>query len=491
MTDAGGTPDVTTGGAAENTRGDTRDAADRPDTARHGNDPLTLLADERTGLIRRIDLLEPEPWWPDGLTICSAEVSSPYRLLPWPADRVSTGTAFGDPGRAEMSAVGEAVERYCGNFVPAGLLRSSYRRLREPALDPARLALYGDAQHAEPGFPFTPFTADLEVLWTRGRDLRDGTPAWLPASLVYVNYFTPPRADEPPTNYAMLAGIAAGPSARAARTAALEEVIERDATVVWWAGELPARPVTGAGHPAAPLLPEAEPGWYRAAGASGSCRYRVVAIPTVFEVAVVGVLLDDPRTGIAVFGVAARPDPAEAVRKALAEAVTLRRYALGLIDPEGEIWAAAAAGVIDARIFKPHRADRRYADDYRGDFRDVVDLGCHSQLWLDPRMRAHLAPITACTDAIALADLPHVDGDVLDGYLERVAARGLDAYAADLTTPDIAAAGLSVARVIVPGAYSNAPAAFPFLGGHRLRDDPARLGLRAADRVNLVPLPHT
>ncbi|GAA2896683.1 hypothetical protein GCM10010517_61670 [Streptosporangium fragile] len=479
MTDAGGTADGTAG------------AADRPDTAWTGNDPLTVLADDRTGLIRRLDHLEPEPWWPDGLTICSAEVSSPYRLLPWPADRVATGTAFGDPGRAVMSAVGEAVERYCGNFVPAGLLRSSYRKLREPALDPARLALYSDGQHAEPGFPFTPFTADLEVLWTRGTDLADGTPAWLPASLVYVNYLSPPREDEPPTNYAMLAGIAAGPSARAARTAALEEVIERDATVVWWANALPARPVTGAGHPATPLVPEAEPGWYRADGAAGSCRYRVVVIPTVFEVAVLGVLLDDPETGIAAFGVAARPDPAEAVRKALAEAVTLRRYALGLLDPDGEIWAAAAAGVIDPRVFKPHRTDRRYADDYRSDFRDVVDLGCHSQLWLDPRMRGHLAPITASADAVALADLPRVDGDPLDGYLKRVTARGLGAYAADLTTPDVASAGLSVARVIVPGAYSNAPAAFPFLGGNRLREDPARLGLRPADHVNFVPLPHT
>ncbi|WP_449064721.1 YcaO-like family protein [Planomonospora algeriensis] len=491
MTDAGGTPGATADGTAEDPGGDTMGAADRPEAAQADNDPLTLLADERTGLIRRLDLLEPEPWWPDGLAICSAEVSSPYLLLPWPADRVATGTAFGDPTRAAMSAVGEAVERYCGNFVPAHLLRSSYRRLREPALDPARLALYSDAQHTEPGFPFAPFTADLEVLWTRGTDLVDGTPAWLPASLVYVNYFTAPRTGEPPTNYAMLAGIAAGPSARAARTAALEEVIERDATVVWWSGELPARPVTGADHPAAPLLPETEPGWYRAAGATGNCRYRVVAIPTVFEVAVLGVLLDDPETGITVFGVAARPDPAEAVRKALAEAVTLRRYALGLIDPDGEIWAAAAAGVIDPRIFKPHRPDRRYADDYRSDFRDVVDLGCHSQLWLDPRMREHLTPITACTDAIALADLPRVDGDVLDGYLKRVTAQGLGVYAADLTTSDIASAGLSVARVIVPGAYSNAPAAFPFLGGHRLREDPARLGLRAADQVNLVPLPHT
>jgi ribosomal protein S12 methylthiotransferase accessory factor len=448
-------------------------------------EPVNVLVDDRTGLIRRVDFLEPEPWWPAGLTVCTAEVASPYRLLPWPADRVATGTAFGAPERARLSAIGEAVERYCGNFVPAGLRRAAYRDLREPAVDPAALALYSDAQHAMPGFPFPPFTRDLEVLWTWGVDLADDTPALLPASLVYVNYLTPPRVNEPPTNYAMLAGIAAGPTLAAARTAALEEVVERDATVIWWANALPARPVTGVGHP---LDPEAEPGWYRAAG---DCRYRVVAIPTVFEIAVLGVLLDDPETGIAALGVAARPDPAEAVAKALAEAVTLRRYALGLLDPEGEIWAAADAGVIDRRVFKPYRRDRAYASSYRADFRDVVDLGCHSQLWLDPRMRAHLTPITASADPIALDDLPRMDGDPLDGYLKRIAAQGLSAYAADLTTPDVAAAGLSVARLIVPGAYSNAPAAFPFLGGRRLKEDPVRLGHPPAAVVNPVPLPHT
>lgn len=448
-------------------------------------DHMTLI-DDRTGLIRRVDALEPEPWWPDGLTVCTAEVSSPHRLLPWPADRVSTGTAFGDPDRARMSATGEAVERYCGNFVPADLRRSSYHALREPAVDPAALALYSDDQYRE--LPFVPFTRDLEVLWTRGVNLTDGAPVWLPASLVYVNYLAPPREDEPPTGYAMLAGIAAGPTARAARTAALEEVIERDATVIWWANGLPARPVSGADQLLEPL---AAPGWYRGRGAAGQCSYRVVEIPTVFEVSVIGVLIDDPETGIAALGVAARPDPAEAVAKALAEAVTLRRYALGLLDPDGEIWAAADAGVIDRRMFKPHREDRAYLLDYRADFRDVVDLGCHSQLWLDPAMRVHLAPITDSDDVVALTDLPRLDGDPHDEYLKRLAVQNLNAYAADVTTSDVAAAGLSVARVVVPGAYSNAPAAFPFLGGSRLYDDPMRLGHRAAETLNPVPLPHT
>ncbi|GAA0957135.1 YcaO-like family protein [Actinocorallia libanotica] len=459
------------------------------------------LIDARTGVIAHFIEADPEPWWPPGLSVCATHVGDLASLLPWPADRVSTGTAFGDPARARMSAIGEAVERYCGNFVPDTLIRASHRELTgagHRAVDPAELALYSPAQYAEPGCPFTPFTPDLPVLWTTGATLPSEEPVHVPASLVYINYHQPPRTAEPVTNFVMLAGIAAGPDDRAARTAALEEVVERDATVVWWANRLPARPVDVAHPRLAPYLapaPGAGPGWATATGVRSPIRYRVVALPTVFDVAVLGVLLDDPGHRVSVLGVAARPDPADAVLKALAEAVTLRRYALGLLDPDGDIWVSAREGTIPIEFFHAHRADRRYTDSYRPDFRDVVDLSCHSQIWLDPRLRPHLAPITGSDRVIGLDELPRIEGDPYEAYLERLARAGLTAHAVDVTTSDIAALGLRATRVVVPGAYSNAPAAFPFLGGDRLRTDPVRLGLRTAptrdDEFNLVPLPHT
>uniref|UniRef100_UPI001C3F2CB2 YcaO-like family protein n=1 Tax=Herbidospora sakaeratensis TaxID=564415 RepID=UPI001C3F2CB2 len=141
--------------------------------------------DPRTGVITRLDRVPPEPWWPAGLDVCTASVAAISGFLPWPADRVATGTAFHDPERALAGAAGEAIERYCGNFVPAGLRRATYTDLvaaGENALDPATLALYSASQYAEPGCPFVPFTADLPVLWIRGATL-EGPPVWVPASL--------------------------------------------------------------------------------------------------------------------------------------------------------------------------------------------------------------------------------------------------------------------------------------------------------------------
>ncbi|MCA9863720.1 MAG: hypothetical protein KC432_11890, partial [Thermomicrobiales bacterium] len=64
----------------------------------------------------------------------------------------------------------------------------------------------------------------------------------------------------------------------------------------------------------------------------------------------------------------------------------------------------------------------------------------------------------------------------------------------DITTPDIASAGLRVVRVIAPGTVGNAPAAFPFLGRDRVRRIPVELGWRETaldeDELNYFPLPH-
>jgi ribosomal protein S12 methylthiotransferase accessory factor len=448
------------------------------------------LVDARTGLLSSVDPVAHDPAWPDSLVMMVGQVAHIGRHLPWPADRVATGTAFDDHTAARRSAIGEAVERYCGNFVPGGLRRASYVELRaggEAALDPAAVCLYSRRQYADAASPFVPFTEDLPVLWARGYRLRDGAPVWLPASLVWVNYFVGPRTDEPRTNFVVYAGIATGTSRRDAERAALEEIIERDATEVWWRAR---GPVTG-------LRTDTSPG---AAAAFATrrpspLRYHAVWVPTVFGVPVVGVLVIDPEQDVVGLGLAARPDPVAALRKALAEAVSLRSYALGLADPDGTVWQAIHAGLVDPTPFHPWRADRAYLDSYRPDFRDVLDLGCQSQVYLDPRTRPWLAALTDPPDQLPVENLPVVPGEPRQAYLHRLAAEGIEAYGIDLTTPDVAAAGLRVVRVIAPGTYSNAPAAFPFLGGRRQYTEPARLGWvdreLTEDDLRYQPVPHT
>ncbi|MEM6794229.1 MAG: YcaO-like family protein [Acidobacteriota bacterium] len=467
-------------------------AADRatgtPDYAR--------LVDERFGVVLGLHPKQLEDDEPASLVSFHGRVNNSRKLGQWYGDRISLGTSFHDPEAARRAAIGEAVERYCGNFVPRTLRKASWEELSaagERAVDPERLALYSERQHATPGFPFVRFTRDLPVFWVAGRHLGSGDDAWVPASMVYPNYLVDSLAEEPRTHFVNLSGIATGVGREDAERSALEELIERDAITVWWTSGAPPRPLDLHSAPAvaaamAPRTLDSQP-----------LEYRLFAIENVFGVPVVGGLMRDPKNDLVALGVACRPDPVAASLKSLAEAVHLRGYSREMLEPEGRIWKMMEEGLLDQRVYKGYRRDRGYTENFRDDWHDVVDLGCHAQLYLDPRMRVHLERFERDVPLRPIASVPGLgDREKLDlrsAYLRRLGAEGLEAYSVDVTTSDVASVGLAVVRVVVPGLYGNAPAAFPALGGRRLYEDPVRLGWFgepvAEEDLVLAPMPHT
>lgn len=434
------------------------------------NRPEDLLVDARTGVLTALAPQARRPGLPRFWTGQGSAVADTRRFADWTADRHGFGASLGDPARARGAALGEAVERYCGNAVPDDLPIASWRRLAAPALDPETIPLYSAAQYAEPGFPFVPLTRDLEIAWTPATNLVTGEPVLVPASMAWLDYFHGPRAGEPATHSLLYSGIAAGPSRRRAEQAALEELFERDATTIWWASGGPAEAVSDPEQVTAALGGDGPP-------------VRLLAIPSPFGVPVMAAFLEDHHAGIVAFGSACRATPREAATKALVEAYGLYSLTLQLADPDGEVWRAVATGALEPHVFRPFRADRSYRDAFRPDYRDLTDLPAIAQLYLDPRMqgapldrlRADPEPHPALS---ALSDLLSADRD---GYVELLAEAGLTAYSVDLTTSDIAATGLSVVRVLVPGLVGNAPPAFPLRGAARLYETPRLLGL--ADRV--------
>lgn len=452
----------------------------------HGTD---LLRDKRLGLITATwDVAHP-PSIPASLATVQAEVADLARIYPWAPNTVCGGSVFGDRAAAEAAAIGESVERYCGNWVrPERLRQASYEQLAaagESAVAPASLALYSDAQHAAAGFPFVPFTDDLGVHWVRGHSVTHDRPTWVPASVVYVNWYVGPFADAPPTNYPFYAGIAAGPTFDDAVRSGLEEIIERDATMIWWANR----------HP----LPVIEPpprlaGLFDGEPAEHGQRAWLIHLENAFGVPVLAGVVENIVEGNVAIGFAARPDPAEAALKAWAEALTLQEISRDLQQPDGLYWRAIRRGAKRQNFIKPWRADRRYLEDFRPDFHDVGDLECQLQVHLDPRALDAVRPWITSDERRPLADVPRLPDRSLATYRRLIETTGYEIVAVDVTTPDVAATGLRVVRTVVPGLVSNFPAAFPFNGHRRLQDEPVRLGWRdeplSEDELNLFPLPH-
>ncbi|MGH3615926.1 MAG: YcaO-like family protein [Pseudonocardia sp.] len=433
---------------------------------------LSSLIDARLGLITRVTREPAVPGIPRAFVDYTADVAATGQFAPWVADAVTGGATLDEPERAREAAIGEAVERYCGNAVPDDLVVGSAASLTAQGLDvldPAGLALYSATQYAQPGFPFVPLTRELEISWTPGRDLGSGNEVLVPAALVYLNLHRARPGRERAIIFQACAGIAAGDGLEAAERSALEELIERDAVTIWWHSGAEATALDIGDDPfLTSVLADPE---------AADLRVTFLAIPSVFDVPMVGAFLQDHARGLVGFGSACRATAQAAAAKALTEAIV--GYSIGreLGTPESEFWIAVRSGRLSQDPYRDFRADRAYRGEFRDDWHDLNTLDPNLQLYLDPAMQGDaLRRLRAPPSRQPLSTVVSVSGDPRATYLDGLARQGLQAISVDVTTPDVARTGLRVVRVLVPGLYQSSPAAFPMLGGTRLYTEPVAGG---------------
>ncbi|MCZ2527540.1 YcaO-like family protein [Streptomyces sp. HB2AG] len=453
--------------------------------------PLDALVDPVCGPIRSVAPVEHPDGTPARYTAMTADVSDARRLGAWPADRVSLGTTFGDPQGARTAAIAEAVERYCGNRVPppgdpCAPVRTDADGLAARGatlLTPAELPSYADWQYDRPRFPYRRFTGSTEALWTPGRELLpDGgtRECWAPVSLTHLNWRQGGLKSLPRTHHLNYAGIATGQGTDDAVDRALLEIVERDALELWWHLDGPARGIDLGSVPGL------------AADLAGSpLKVWAVQMPSEFAPTAAALVHDEER-GLYAAGFACRYDPAEAVRKAVLEAVHTWVFTQGLTDADGWVFRAVESGLLARGLYLDHRADRRYLDDAGEDFARVRDLGAHVQVWLDDRLAPLARRFTEPGTAVPVDAIPHGSPEQLRA---RLAEGGHRVVTFDLTTPDIAETALRVARVLVTGLVPNAPAAFAHLGCPRFADAAAARGWRTTAPTGpgdftLAPPPH-
>lgn len=385
--------------------------------------PYDLLVDQRTGIVTSLDRY-----------LLSA--SDGRSLTYWQADaadtsvwaHASSGQATGGchhlGDRARAAAVGEAVERYCGHLVDhTRTIRASYGDLvadAQAAVDPDSLCLHGEPNGT--GDPFVGLDRSSTCSWVAGTNPA-GPQVWVPAALVWLAYGSHSCSDTGPVCYPVPGGIAAGPTPAAARRGALGETVERHALATAWYGDRPFG-VIEAG--------------------------RIWTVPNRWDWPVV--LVDHHRgsAGPLALGCAADADLATAVDKASAEAAMVART-LELVAAGGLDWHSS--GVLAAPT-----AQHRYLEHYGPDLAGAVDLACHLQLGLDPRVQAAQRERLGRLGGVATPSRPDDD---LDDVLAR---DGRVPLTIELTTDDMAMLGLAVVRVVVPGLRPLGPTAYGFFG---------------------------
>ncbi|ESP88855.1 YcaO-like family protein [Candidatus Halobonum tyrrellensis] len=362
--------------------------------------------------------------------------------VPYYVARTADTTRFSDARCAEFGAgvaadwnsayakaIGEALERYC-----AGVYRASEWRTAptEGVIDAVPVDRF-----VRPDDAPTP-AADERVAWVDGYDLASGESASLPAAFVH---FPPPGETryKPP----ITTGLALGNSTVEAALSGLYETVERDASMLAWYSTF---------DPMTLDVDDERFDALRRRARAEALSVTPLLLTQDVDVPVVGVAVhrDDEWPRFAM-GSAASLDAAGAAANALAEA--LQNWTeLRSMGPDA---AAEEEGAIAEYAGFPDRA------------REFLAGGA----------------------AVPAAELGgDADGEAeLETLLARLGDAGLDAYAARLTTRDVADLGFEAVRVLVPEAQPLFTGE-PFFGD-RLDSVPESMGFEPRPDRAYHPFP--
>lgn len=419
---------------------------------------LEDLVSPHCGIVVRVDeqLLEPT-----GFPIAVA-IARPARMtatlgVNWD---INAGGAGWTPAEARRSAIGEAVERYSASFVDERRLTwASWRQLGPGAVHPDRLRFWSAEQLARPAFPYRALDEEDPTHWVEGHSLTTQRRAHLPAETVFLGY-------APPKGHAALCpqtstGLACAESFELAALKALLEVVERDAFTLTWSSCVSMPHIEPP-----PTLPDGTPiGTFRAVTA--------LDLSPWHELPVVLVVIEGDDLGLAL-GCAAALAPEAALHKAFLEALQTGSWLRSIRESPANMERAAA--------LTPSQ---------------VLTFDDHVTYWADPARTPQAAFLTANPSSRRLVDLPCLGGadpqEQLGILVARLADAGIEAFAVDVTSPDVAAAGFHVVRCVAPALCPLDVAHDEQLLGHPRRLTGAwRTGLAPAplSLADLNPLPH-
>lgn len=443
---------------------------------------IKSLIDKKLGPIKEVNRLNNLIEEPKDLAIYSAVVNDISLYLNWRPDLVGSGTSFSEKV-AFNAAVGELVERYCGNFVPNELYKKNIAEMNnENFLNPNIMYQFTKDQFNTKGFPFSVYENDEEIEWVYGMSLTENKKYWIPAEFVFLNYslYRKKIYKQRPI---LLSGIAAGVGITNATISALLEIIERDTTMLWWIGR----------QSQLNIIVNKNSRVYKKILQSlhNSLKIEWYLLPSDFEVYTVACLLEDFKNHIYTVGFATRFDAELSLEKSAAEAFQLRRFSLDLLNIESPIWNNPKYQSILG--LKKYREDRKYSQSFASDWSNMTSLLHNVQYFLDKSAWENTRKRFISKKFIELKKLRLIKTPNKINYLiNEFKQNKISAYLVDVTTDDIRQTGLKVVRVISPEACPNMPTAYPMLANKRLlKVAKGNKGVMEEDMFDLSPLPHS
>ena len=423
----------------------------------HAVDPLT-------GIVAGIRLVAPEDT--DSTVDCAVAWAQGGTDTTWFSPvRSSTvgGATKYDPLNAQVSALGEALERYsAGIYDPARFIRASLSELGPAAVDPRTLPLGSAREYETMRGKFFPYRPDLVIDWVEGVELCTGEQCYVPACAVYVPYRAPHKNER--LLNAISTGLAAGSTPAQAVRGGLLEVIERDSATIFWYNRLTIPTLDWQSLPPGPVCAVLQ------RISSRGVELLVKDITTDIGIPAVVVLgrIQTPERPVALCGFRADVDPHACLLGAAEELEHIFSMYWRFVE---------RGGVLDVTA-EP------------SDIWDLSTYYCHASriAVLDFMYDGPLHPVGPRPPE------PLSDAAAITRILQQLCANGYHPVAVDITPIDVAESGVSVVRALIPGLQPlSFNLQFRRLGGRRLYEAPVRMGLRdtevAEQELNSYPVP--
>jgi ribosomal protein S12 methylthiotransferase accessory factor len=370
-----------------------------------------------------------------------------------PAGDAFSGTGF-RPEDAVRSCLGEFAEFQSWLYRPGDSGRKCDRRaLGESAINAWDVFGFAPEQnhyrldfnrawHGYDAIP-EPTAFDGEVDWSPVKSLADGSTHWLPSQICFGRYAKDAwRSDSN--------GCAAGRTPDHAMAHALLELVERDATGIWWYGRIP-RPAVPQ-----PLLEGDSLAEALAKRMETGQRVWLLDLTHDLEIPVIAAILAGKDGTLQSLGFGCHVSQVQAARSAYLEMCQME----------------LSVGFIRRRVAQA--GDQAALDDLR-----LLD-------WMSPANAGRLAHLRPAQGLIPrrLPNTSNDEGHIAELVLERLQRARLEAYGVDLQRADVA---VPAVRAFVPGLCHFKPR----LGFRRLIEVPRALRWREAgfDTKDLSALP--
>ena len=371
-----------------------------------------------------------------------------------------TGVGIGlTDEEAELPAICEALERYCGAlFVADDFTVASAEELGHEALNLDRIPRCSDKELAHPRCPLIAPSKSSPIRWVTGLSLFSGAKTYIPAVMVGTHIRFTSRAER--IFFPISTGCAAHTSLERALLGGLFEIAERDAIAILWLQKLPLPQIIVDFEPEgiAPYLESLH-------RATKDLEYYFfdattdLGIPTVYGVQ----RAPWNKTGATFVACASAATAAEALSKVIRDLSHCRaafRQPRPTPDNVEEFTSMFHGATYMARVAQAHGFDFLLKSSSRRLLSEIPALEADSEKSL-----------------LALT-------------LNRLREKGLDTFAVELSTDEALRAGFRVVKAIIPGLQ---PLSFNYraryLGHPRLYEAPVYMGYASHAEADLNPLP--